>query len=154
MQPSNRAAGHYGVRPMDFDRLDTRQLALVLARGRAVVGLSALLLPGLVNRVWSGQKATPQAKALTRIFGVRDVVLGVGALTSVKEQTQGPEWLSMGAVADGVDALVSLFLRDAPKRTRLIGAAAAGSAALAMALARDLADRRAAQTGSEVEASA
>jgi hypothetical protein len=134
-----------------LERLDTRQLALVLSRGRAVVGLSALFLPGIVNRVWFGQKATPHVKALTRIAGVRDVVLGVGALTSVKEQTQGPEWLSMGAVADGVDALVTLFLRDAPKRSRLLAAAAAGSAVVAMVIARDLADQRAAVASSGFE---
>jgi hypothetical protein len=137
-----------------LDRLDSRQFALVLSRGRAVIGLSALFLPGLVNRAWFGQKATPHAKALTRLLGVRDVVLGVGALTSVKEQTQGPEWLSMGAVADGVDALVTLFLRDAPKRSRLLAAGAAGSAVVAMVLARDLADQRAAVAGSTFETSA
>jgi hypothetical protein len=136
---------------MNLDRLDTRQFALVLSRGRAVIGLSALFLPGLLNRVWFGQKATPQAKALTRLIGVRDVALGVGALTSVKEQTQGPEWVSMGAVADAVDAVVSLFLRDAPKRSRLLAAGAAASAVAGMVIARDLADQRAAIASSAFE---
>ncbi|GIU90246.1 MAG: hypothetical protein KatS3mg010_1345 [Acidimicrobiia bacterium] len=42
------------------------------------------------------------------MMGARDVVLGLGALTAVKERTQDAEWLAMGAVADAVDAAVSL----------------------------------------------
>jgi hypothetical protein len=126
--------------------MDNRQAALVLARGRAVLGLVALALPGVVNRAWLGAgAATPHAKALTRALGARDVVLGIGALTSVKENTQGPEWLSMGAVADGVDAIVSLFVRGAPRRTKLVALLAAGGAVAGLKLSRDLADERAAE---------
>jgi hypothetical protein len=130
--------------------MDNRQAALVIARTRAVIGLVSLTLPGLVNRVFLGAGAvTPHAKALTRMTGVRDVALGVGALTSVKENTQGPEWLSMGAVADGVDALVSFTMRGAPRRTRWIGVFAAGAAAISLKLSRDLADARAAAARGE-----
>jgi hypothetical protein len=125
--------------------MDNRQLALVLGRARAVVGISAIALPGVVNFLWLGTGATNKhARALTRMLGIRDLALGVGALTSVKENTQGPEWLSMGAAADGVDALVSLLLRDTPRRTKLVGLVAATSAVVAMKVSRDLADERAA----------
>jgi hypothetical protein len=123
--------------------MDNRQAALVLARGRAVIGIVALALPGLVNRAWLGAgAATPHAKALTRALGARDLVLGIGALTSVKENTQGPEWLSMGAVVDGVDALASLLVRGAPRRTKFVALLAAGGAVAGMKLSRDLADAR------------
>jgi hypothetical protein len=135
--------------------MNSRQVALVLARSRAVLGLAALTLPGLFDRVWlGGAKATPSAKAVTRALGAREIVLGIGTLTSVKEQTQGPEWLSMGAVADGVDAAVSLLVRGAPRRTRVIALVAAGSAVGAMKVARELADERAAASGSGLEARA
>jgi hypothetical protein len=135
--------------------MDNRQAALLLARGRAVIGLAALTVPGLFNRLWlGGTKATSPAKAMTRAFGARELVLGIGTLTSVKEQTQGPEWLSMGAVADGVDAAVSLLVRGAPRRTRVIALVAAGSAVGAMKVARELADERAAASGSGLEARA
>jgi len=125
--------------------MDNRQAALVLARSRAVLGLVGLVLPGVLNRLWLGAgAATPHAKALTRALGARDVVLGIGALTSVKENTQGPEWLSMGAVADGVDAIASLLVRGAPRRTKLVALMAAGGAVAGMKLSRDLADERAA----------
>jgi hypothetical protein len=123
--------------------MDSRQAALVVARGRAVIGLVSLTFPGVVNRVFLGAAAaTPQAKALTRMVGVRDVALGVGALTSVKENTQGPEWLSMGAVADGVDGLVALALRHPPRRTRWIALFAGANAVFSLKLSRDLADAR------------
>jgi hypothetical protein len=133
--------------------MDNRQVALILARGRAVLGLVALAVPGVVSRLWLGAgAATPHGKALTRALGVRDVVLGVGALNAVKEDTQGPEWLSMGAVADGVDAIVSLTLRGTPRRTRLVALLAAGGAVAGLKLSRDLADQRsAAMTGSALE---
>jgi hypothetical protein len=126
--------------------MDKRQTALVIGRGRAVIGIAALAVPGVVNWLWLGRGgSTPQARALVRMVGIRDLALGVGTLTTVKEDTQGPEWLSMGAAADGVDAIVSLLLRDAPRRTKLVGLGAAAGAVVAMKIARDLADERAAR---------
>ncbi len=127
--------------------MDTSQNALVASRSRAVIGIGAMLLPGAVNWVIFGSGAANRsasaAKALTRMLGVRDFALGVGALTSVKEHTQGPEWLSMGALADGIDALVLLTARGVPRRARVIGVGAAASAVFIMKLSRDLADERA-----------
>jgi hypothetical protein len=123
--------------------MDTRQLAIVAARARAVIGLSAMVLPGTLTSIWLGTGAvSSHSRVLARAMGARDLVLGIGALTTVKEQTSGPEWLSMGAMADGVDALLSLVARDVPRRTRLFGLAAAVSAVAGMKLARDLADER------------
>ena len=50
----------------------------------------------------------PTAQALLRLVGVRDLVLGIGAITTLKEQTMDAEWVGMGAAADAVDGLVSL----------------------------------------------
>jgi hypothetical protein len=135
--------------------MDTRQSALVLARGRAILGLASIALPGAGNRLALGQGATtPWMRGLWRMIGARDFVLGVGALTSVKEQTQGPEWISMGAVADAVDALVLLTVPGGSKRARVTGVLAAASAVVGLKVARDLADQRAAERGSSLEAGA
>jgi hypothetical protein len=132
--------------------MDTRQMAIVSARGRAVLGLVGLVLPGLLNRSFLGAgAATPHAKALMRMTGVRDVALGVGALTSVKENTQAPEWLSMGALADAVDAVAIFMVRGAPRRARLVGVFAAANAVVGLKLARDLADERAKLAASPLE---
>jgi hypothetical protein len=134
--------------------MDTRQAALVMARGRAILGLASIVLPGVGNDLVLGQgSATPWMRGMWRMIGARDFVLGVGALTSVKEQTQGPEWISMGAVADGLDAIVLFATAGASKRARVIAFAAAVSAVVGMLVARDLADQRAAES-SELEAGA
>lgn len=127
--------------------LDTRTTALVLARSRAVVGLVLLFVPGLAARLWFGE-SSPRIRALLRMVGVRDLILGVGALTTVKEHTQDAEWIGMGAVADAVDGVVALTTARLPFRGRLVGPTALGSAVLGIKLARDLADaREAAPTG-------
>jgi len=122
--------------------LDRRRLAVLVARGRVIIGLSALVAPGLAVRALMGE-STPTTRTLTRMLGARDLVLGVGAITTLKERTQDAEWVSMGAVADGVDALTGLFTPGATARARLMGVVAAGSAVLGMDAARRLAGERA-----------
>lgn len=121
---------------------DPRTLAAALARGRIVVGLVMLVAPGLVLRGWL-RRVTPEARAVGRMMGARDLVLGLGALTSVKERTQDAEWLSMGAAADAVDAFVSLAAPGISRRGRLVALVAAGAAASGLWLARTFADERA-----------
>jgi hypothetical protein len=128
--------------------LDTRSTALVLARGRAVVGIVLLLVPGLAARLWFGE-SSPRIRALLRMVGVRDLILGVGALTTVKEHTQDAEWIGMGAVADAVDGVVTLTTSRLPFRGRLVGPTALGCAVLGIKLARDLADAREATPAGE-----
>jgi hypothetical protein len=124
-----------------MDTLDTRSTALLLARGRAVIGLVLLVIPGLPARVWFGE-SSPRVRALLRMMGVRDLILGVGALTTLKERTQDAEWVGVGAFADAVDGLVTLTTPRLPLRSRLLGPTALGSALVGIKLARDLADAR------------
>jgi hypothetical protein len=128
---------------MDLQHLDQRQVALILARARAIAGLTMLVAPGLVGRVMFGRDGgAPVSKALLRLTGVRDLALGVGAITTLKEQTMDAEWVGMGAVCDGVDAISLLVTPGISKTARagsLIGAAGAVGGFLA---SRALADQR------------
>jgi hypothetical protein len=126
--------------------LDRRQLAVLIARGRVVLGLSAVLAPGLAIRALMGESTTT-TRTLTRMLGVRDIVLGVGAITTLKERTQDAEWVSMGAVADGVDALAGLFTPGLPVQARLMGVVAAATAAVGLDASRRFADERADAAG-------
>jgi hypothetical protein len=131
-----------------METLDARSSALVLARGRAVVGLLLLAVPGLPARVWFGE-SSPRVRALLRMIGVRDLILGVGALTTLKERTQDAEWVGVGAFADAVDGLVMFTTPRLPLRSRLVGPVALGSALVGIKLARDLADARDAAPAAE-----
>jgi hypothetical protein len=131
--------------------LDHRRNALLLARGRAVNGLVMLAVPGLVGRVLFGkQGGQPVTKALVRLVGIRDLVLGIGAITTVKEHTMDAEWVGMGAVADAVDGVVALAERGLPLRSRLIALVGGGAAVAGTLAARALADDRAAAAASEI----
>jgi hypothetical protein len=131
--------------------LDHRRNALLLARGRALNGLVMLAVPGLVGRVLFGkQGGQPVTKALVRLVGIRDLVLGIGAITTVKEHTMDAEWVGMGAVADAVDGVVALAERGLPLRSRLIALMGGGAAVVGTLAARALADDRAAAAASEI----
>jgi hypothetical protein len=74
---------------------------------RVVVGIAALAGPGQAFRgAGLDPRHNPQLPFMTRMFGVRDLVLGAGALT-----TSGGErrrWLQGGVAADVADALAAL----------------------------------------------
>jgi len=123
--------------------MDQRTIALVLARARAINGLVMLAVPGIAGRVLFGKAgAQPVARATLRLVGVRDLVLGVGAITTLKEHTMDAEWVGMGAVADAVDGAVSLLTPGLPLRTRFVSLVGGGAAAVGIVAARALADER------------
>ena len=108
-------------------------VALLLARGRGVAGF---VLLGRAGR-------EPAARALLRLVGVRDLVLGVGAITTLKERTMDAEWVGMGAVADAVDGLVSLTTSGLTPRARVVSLIGGGAGAVGLLASRALADERA-----------
>jgi len=137
-----------GPSARQHDRMDHRTNVLAVARGRIVMGLLMLAVPGVVLRVLFGRHASTQsARVLARMFGAREIVLGVGTVTSVKERTQDAEWVSACAVADAVDGLVMAFSPGVPRRSRPAAVVGGVAAALGIRAARVFADERtAAQT--------
>ena len=125
--------------------MDQRTNVLAIARGRIVMGLAMLAVPSVMLRVmFGGAASTRTARVMARMFGAREVVLGVGTVTSVKERTQDAEWVSACAVADAVDGLVMAFSPGVPRRSRPAALAGLGAAVLGMQAARAFADERAA----------
>jgi hypothetical protein len=123
--------------------IDTRILALLLARGRVVVGVIAAALPGLAAGTAPGERS-PGNRAFARMLGARDLALGLGAITTLKERTQDAEWVGMGAAVDLVDGAALLLTRGLPARARLVGLVAFGAGVAGILAARALADERAA----------
>jgi hypothetical protein len=123
--------------------LNLRQAALIIARGRAVNGLVMLALPGVFGTALLGRKATtPALRATLRLMGARELVLGVGAITTVKEHTMDAEWVGMGAVVDAIDGAVMLTAPGIAPRARLASIIGATSATIGLLAAREMADER------------
>jgi hypothetical protein len=127
--------------------MDHRTNVLALARGRIVMGLAMLFVPSVMLRVLFGRHAsTSTARVMARMFGARELVLGVGTVTSVKERTQDAEWTGACAVADAVDGLVMAFSPGVPRRSRPSALVGAVAAVAGMQAARAFADERQAQS--------
>jgi len=120
-----------------------RRVALVIARARVGAGAAMLLAGRPLARLAVGGDG-PGAGAALRLTGGRDLALGVGTLTCLHERSQDAEWVSMGALCDGIDALVLLVTPRLPARARLLGLVAGATAAAGLLSGRRLADERAA----------
>ena len=103
----------------------------MLGFSRVAFGGAFMVLPGLLGRVWAGSDARrPGVKAITRALGIRDLLLGVGALRAVSADEPTRQWLTFGAISDGVDATATLLAyRHVPRSTRRGLVAGAGAAA-------------------------
>lgn len=107
--------------------------ATALARGRIAIGAAALVAPGPGGRVMFGRDGSgPGMKALVRMLGGRDLVLGLGVVIALDRGAPVRGWLEAGAVADAVDLAACVLARDEmPRSAYLNTLALAGGAALA-----------------------
>jgi len=87
--------------------MDDLKLARSIAAGRVLFGALMLFIPNTVLARASEDRPGPLVW-LARAFGIRDVVLGLGALKSLSEPEPDPSWVRMGAVADTSDAIAAL----------------------------------------------
>ena len=123
-----------------MDGLDTDRVAVYLARARFGIGLALLVTPGAAAKIWAGREWNGRgARLFARTTGVREAALGAGASIAIGQGRGGGDWVSMLAVSDGGDAIVSLLTPRLPVRARLIGVIAAASAVVHLKLATDLA---------------
>lgn len=114
-------------------------LTTALAVGRLSLGAALAVAPSRTLRPWFGRDLGAEARAVARMLGARDLVLGAWLLDA--RGSGGVRAAAVaGAVADGADALVALTL--ARRRTRSLAVATlalAGSVA-GMRVARQAAD--------------
>ena len=70
---------------------------------RIAIGVSSWLFPRLAGRLFGLDTVNnPQAPYLARLFGARDMALGIGALTTEGESRR--RWVLLGAFCDLLDA--------------------------------------------------
>jgi hypothetical protein len=142
------AAGQVAVRPSENVLMTphtataaalalSRQAVTAVAAGRVALGVVALVRPSVPARPWVGAAAAdlPASRVLGRALGARDLALGLGALAATaRKPSAGPwqagAWFAAGALADALDATVTLAAWQRLPRTRWLIVASAGGAAV------------------------
>jgi hypothetical protein len=115
------------------------QLVQQLVATRTAIGVAAWLTPRLSGRLFGlDPDANPQASYLGRLFGVRDVALGIGLRSSSGAERQ--QWLRLGVACDLADAAAGVLAGKTgalPKRaTVLVTGTALMAAAMGIAAMR------------------
>jgi hypothetical protein len=81
-----------------------RSLAMI----RMAIGTSAWATPRLAGKAFGLDAAgNPQSPYLARLFGIRDIALGVGAISTTGEARK--QWLTLGVMCDAADAAAGIF---------------------------------------------
>jgi hypothetical protein len=115
------------------------QLIQQLVATRTAIGVAAWLTPRFSGRLFGlDPDANPQASYLGRLFGVRDVALGIGLRSSSGAERQ--QWLRLGVACDLADAAAGVLAGKTgalPKRaTVLVTGTALMAAAMGIAAMR------------------
>jgi len=124
------------MRPMATE-MDTAKLAEQIAFGRIGLGIALMVAPTLAGRGYMGRRAgEPAVRLVNRLFGGRDVALGVWLLSSRNDKAAFRTAVAVGVACDAWDAVATLTTKDAlPKVGRVMTAMTAMGAAAAGALA-------------------
>ncbi len=91
--------------------MDDMKLARSIAVGRILFGALMLFTPNVLLARIVSDRPGPLVW-VARAFGIRDIVLGLGALHSLAQVEPDPHWVRMGALADTSDAVAAVVWRD------------------------------------------
>ena len=104
------------------------------AAGRMSLGAVLLVAPQLAGRIIGNETSTATANVVTRVAGVRDLVVGAGTFRALQSGTDAADWVTGSALCDLVDsASHAAAINDIPKVRNIgtiIGAAGFGVAQL------------------------
>jgi hypothetical protein len=118
--------------------VDDRELLRQLALGRVAAGAASVVAPGFALKSFLGATATEGgARVITRSFGIRDALLGLGTLQALDRDEHVKEWVVAGLVADATDLAATLLAARSMPKTRvvLMVAMAGGATAIGALLA-------------------
>jgi hypothetical protein len=120
-----------------------RSISYQIALGRMTFGLGLMTAPAVAARAFLGAEASrPSVRFLNRIFGVRDLALGVVLLQALREGRPDAvtRALLLGAACDTWDAVAAVRNREIPIWSRVV-VAVLGSTFAALGAAAALAPR-------------
>jgi hypothetical protein len=88
-----------------------RNIAIGMSAGRVLIGIISILAPGLARRVMRlpAEQDNASVRMMTRLFGVREVAVGMHAVASVQESPRKPHLYTQNATVDAGDAAVLLI---------------------------------------------
>jgi hypothetical protein len=111
--------------------MERRDVAVSLARGRIAIGVVSVLAPSFVGWAMTGRGGSEGGTSLfARMFGARDLALGLGLIIALDRGAPVRGWLEASALADGTDAAACLLARHHIRRSVVpgaVGSAAAGA---------------------------
>jgi hypothetical protein len=93
------------------EAMNDRSIARSIALGRVAFGLTMLLIPHTVMSRLGEDKPGP-LMWMARAFGIRDMVLGFGAIMELTEENPEGRWVAYGAAADTCDAVAAVVWRE------------------------------------------
>lgn len=91
--------------------MDDLLIARLVAAGRVLFGALCLGVPKMIVGP-HGKDAPGPLLWMIRAFGIRDMVLGGGALVSLNDDHPDTRWVEFGALADTADAVTAVVFRD------------------------------------------
>jgi len=104
-----------------------------LVATRSAIGVSSWVAPGLAGRAFGlDVLGNPQAPYLARLFGIRDLALGVGV-----QRTTGDArrlWLTLGVACDLADAAAGVLSGRDGSLPKVSAALVTGTAVVAAGL--------------------
>ena len=112
----------------------------IYGAGRLAFGLSLITAPGAAGRLLLGDEAERDSVRVTlRTYGTRDTVIGLGAVRAVAAGDSARPWIAAGVASDVLDAILQAAEWGVLPPGKRVGGllAAAGSAAVGLALLRD-----------------
>jgi len=111
--------------------ISPRRGALLLAAGRAALGVAVLAAPEQVTARWLGEENAqlPVVGDLARSLGARDLALGIATLQTLEDPVTGPRVQLLCALVDCADVLASVIARRSLPRKGLYGTVALAGAA-------------------------
>jgi hypothetical protein len=103
------------------------------AIGRIAFGIASLAAPAVMGRMMTGAGGElPDAQALLRGIGGRDIGLGLGVLAALRAGASTRPWIVAGVLADAADfAGMAGAGRHIPPAKRWLGLGGAGTAVTA-----------------------
>lgn len=117
----------------------------LVGAGRAVLGAAVLVAPHRLLGLLVGRPPAEESATALRLFGVRDLALGLATLTAGPASL--PRWAAVSALVDGADALILARAGGLPRPQRAAAVAVAAGAAAGGLLTRRTSARPAATGG-------